>query len=74
MDNLGTSFGSKTFFPGRDERGVGDDFTSGIDRADIFEDIIGDLIFGNVGHRSINALNAVIGKGFDPALHKNNRE
>ena len=63
MNNLGARLGSKAFFPGRNKGGMGNDLTSRVDGAHIFENSVGDLIFWRVGHRIINAECAGKSKG-----------
>ncbi len=55
VDDFGAGIGAETLFPGGDEGGVGDDLAGRINGADVFENCIGDGIFGSIGHRLINA-------------------
>ena len=55
VDDSGSCVTAETSFPGWDEGSCVDDFTRGVDFADVFEDIIGDLVFGFICHEVINA-------------------
>lgn len=55
MDDFSPGLGLEAALPGRNERGVGDDLAGGIDRADVFENTVRNLIFRTVGHVFITA-------------------
>lgn len=62
VDNFGARLSLEALFPGRDEWSMGDDLAGRVDHADVFENRIGNLILGIVGHEVINACFAGIGK------------
>lgn len=62
MDDFGAGLRAKAAFPGWNKGGSRDHFAGGVDDADVFEDRVGDCVFGGVGHSVINALIAGISK------------
>lgn len=46
MDDLDPSLTAEALLPGWDEGSGGDDLTGGVDTADVFEDLVGDRVFG----------------------------
>ena len=50
VDDFGTGIGLETFFPGRDEGSMSDDFAGGVDDSDVFENGVGDGVYWFIAH------------------------